>query len=218
LADKAKRRAEILAVLFDLRDASAIPFGKALEYAKTAQEKTGVEPAFLLGIISHESNLGQNVGSCYITNLDTGGGVNSKTNKVYKSIMKPTRDVKPFMDVTLALGRDPYKTLVSCPGGESTYGGAMGPAQFIPSTWQGIKGRVATMLGIKTPDPWYPRDAFIASALFLSDLGGSGSSYTAQIKAACKYFGSGGATCTYGRNVMTKVANIQKTMIDPLQN
>ncbi|MCX6754115.1 MAG: hypothetical protein NTV03_03625, partial [Candidatus Nomurabacteria bacterium] len=36
LAEKAKRKSEILAMLFNLRDTSAIPFGTALEYAKTA--------------------------------------------------------------------------------------------------------------------------------------------------------------------------------------
>lgn len=218
LADKARRRAEILAVLFNLRDVSAIPFGKALEYANSASKVTGVTPAFILAILTQESNLGSNQGSCYVTNLDTGGGVHIKTGKVFNTIMKPTRDLKPFTDITLALGRDPIKTPVSCPGGESTYGGAMGPAQFIPSTWKGIQGRVASSLGIKTADPWNPPDAIMASALFLSELGGVGDSYTAQIKSACKYFGSGGSTCTYGKQVMAKMASIQTKMIDPLQN
>ena len=45
LADKAKRRSEILAVLFNLRDVSAIPFGKALEYAN----KKGLVTIALVG-------------------------------------------------------------------------------------------------------------------------------------------------------------------------
>lgn len=218
LADKARRRAEILAILFNLRDVSAIPFGKALEYATSASKVTGVTPAFVLAVITQESNLGANQGSCYVTNLETGGGVHIKTGKVYNTIMKPTRDLQPFTDITLALGRDPTKTPVSCPGGESTYGGAMGPAQFIPSTWKGIQSRVASALGIKAADPWNPPDAIMASALFLSELGGIGDSYTAQIKAACKYFGTGGSSCTYGKQVMAKMDSIQTKMIDPLQN
>jgi hypothetical protein len=58
----------------------------------------------------------------------------------------------------------------------------------------------------------------MASALFLAELGGVGDSYSAQIRAACKYYGSGGSTCAYGRQVMAKMANIQTKMIDPLQN
>lgn len=221
LNDKAKRRSEILAVLFNLRDASAIPFGKALEYANAASKVTGVSPAFILAIITQESNLGTDQGSCYVTNMDTGSGVSSKSGKTFPNVMKPTRDVKPFFEIASSVGRDPYKTLVSCPiasAGSSSWGGAMGPAQFIPSTWQGIKNRVASALGIKTPDPWYARDAFMASAIFLKDLGGIGDSYTAQIKAACKYYGSGGSTCSYGKQVMARVTKIQTTMIDPLQN
>lgn len=221
LAAKAKRRAEILAILFNLRDASAIPFGKALEYANAASKITKVTPAFILAIITQESNLGTDQGSCYVTDMTTGAGVSSKSNKAFRNVMKPSRDIKPFTEITLALGRDPAKTLVSCPiasAGSSSWGGAMGPAQFIPSTWKGVRNRVASALGVTTADPWNPPDAFMASAIFLSDLGGVGDSYSAQIRAACKYYGSGGSTCAYGRQVMAKMQNIQTKMIDPLQN
>jgi len=221
LADKARRRSEILAMLFNLRDTSAIPFGTALEYAKSASQSTGVSVAFILAIITQESNLGTDQGSCYVTNMDTGEGKSSKSGKVFKNVMKPTRDIKPFFDITASVGRDPYKTLVSCPiasAGSSSWGGAMGPAQFIPSTWNGIKNNVAKALGIKNPDPWYAKDAFMASAIFLANLGGTGDSYTSQIKAACKYYGSGGSSCAYGNQVMAKAKKIQTTMIDPLQN
>jgi len=221
LDEKAKRRSEILAVLFNLRDASAIPFGTALEYANDASKITGVAPAFILAIITQESNLGTDQGSCYVTNMDTGAGASSKSGKTFPNVMKPTRDVKPFFEITTSVGRDPYKTLVSCPiasAGSSSWGGAMGPAQFIPSTWQGIKNRVASALGIKTADPWYAKDALMASALFLKDLGAAGNSYTSQIKAACKYYGSGGSNCSYGKQVMARVTKIQTTMIDPLQD
>lgn len=222
LAEKAKRKSEILAALFNLRDASAIPFSKALEYAKLAQQKTGIRPAFLLAIITQESNLGVDQGSCYVTNMETGAGISSKSGKAFSNVMKPTRDIKPFFDITTSVGRDPYKTLVSCPIGGYGYGGAMGPAQFIPSTWQLIKNRIATMLGIKTPDPWYARDAFMASAVYLTDLGAKGGSYTGERTAACRYYG-GGTACTnitsvYGDSVMKKALNIQKNMIDPLQD
>jgi len=224
LADKAARRSEILAMLFSLRDVSAIPFGKAYEYAKSAEISTGIRPAFLLAILTQESNLGANQGSCYLTNPDTGAGVGSKSGKAFSNVMKPTRDVKPFMDITLSLGRDPYKTLVSCPISGGGYGGAMGPSQFIPSTWSLLKNRIAKSLGVKTPDPWYPKDAFMASALYLTDLGASGDSFTSERNAACRYYS--GRKCDnkkpansfYGDSVMKKAETIQRTMIDPLQN
>ncbi len=221
---KAKRRAEILSMLFNLRDVSAIPFEKAYEYAKIAEQKTGIRPAFLLAILTQESNLGTDQGSCYVTNMDTGAGASSKSGKVFNNVMKPNRDIKPFFEITTSVGRDPYKTLVSCPIGGSGYGGAMGPAQFIPSTWMLLKNRIADMLGIKTPDPWYAKDAFMASAIYLTDLGAQGSSYTSERNAACRYYS--GRKCDsrkpnnsfYGDSVMKKAKNIQENMINPLQD
>lgn len=222
LADKAARRAEILAMLFNLRDVSAIPFGKALEYAKAAEKATGIRPAFLLAILTQESNLGTDQGSCYVTDMNTGAGLSSRSGKHIANVMKPGRDTPAFLNITSNLGRDPYKTLVSCPIGGYGYGGAMGPAQFIPSTWQGLKLRLNKLLGITTPDPWYPRDAFMASAIFLTDLGARNGSVTSEKTAACRYY-AGGSRCTsvsspYGASVMRKADNIQTTMIDPLQN
>lgn len=224
LSEKAKRRNEILTALFNLRDTAAIPFSKALEYANLASKKTGIRPAFLLAILTQESNLGANVGSCYLSNPTTGAGVGAKSGKAFPNVMKPTRDVQPFLTITSELGRDPYKTLISCPYGNVGYGGAMGPSQFIPSTWQIIRGRVATSLGIKTADPWNPRDAFMASAIYLTDLGAGTQTYTSERNAACKYYS--GRPCDnktpansfYGDSVLSKATNIQTNMIDPLQD
>jgi len=223
LAEKAKRKNEILTALFNLRDTSAIPFSKALEYANLASKQTNIRPAFLLAILTQESNLGANQGSCYLTNIETGAGVSSKSGKVFSNVMKPTRDIKPFLEITASVGRDPYKTLVSCPFGSVGYGGAMGPSQFIPSTWQILKGRIAKALSITTADPWAARDAFMASSLYLTDLGAGAQTWTAERNAACKYYS--GRACDskapansfYGDQVMAKASSIQKN-IDLLQD
>lgn len=218
LADQAKRKAQILSALFGLRDTGAIPFGRALDYANNASKITGIRPAFLLAIITQESNLGTDQGSCYVTDMSTGAGISSRSNKSFKNVMKPGRDTTPFLKITAELGRDPMKTLVSCPIGGIGWGGAMGPAQFIPSTWAGMSKKISNALGKATPDPWNAPDAFMASALFLKELGASSGSYTSEIKAACKYYGTGGSSCSYGKQVMARVNKIQTTMIDPLQN
>jgi membrane-bound lytic murein transglycosylase B len=171
-----------------------------------------VAPAFLLAIITQESNLGTDSGSCYVTDFSTGAGVSSKSGKSFAKVMHPTRDIPPFLNITKSLGMDSTKTLVSCPIGGYGYGGAMGPAQFIPSTWVGIEDEVASALGIVTPDPWQPKDALMASAIFLEQLGAAGGSYSAEMKAACKYYGTGGSSCSYGKSVMARVASIQKNI------
>ena len=98
---------------------------------------------------------------------------------------------------------------MSCPvvraGG---YGGAMGPAQFIPSTWQLFAGRLKAILGYEA-NPWAPRDAFMASGMYLSDLGGIGTSASAQNRAACSYYGTRGSSCSYSRSVKKLKAEIQ---------
>ena len=67
LADKKTQAAQIRAALFSLRDTAAIPFEKALQYANSASKATGIRPAFLLAILTQESALGKNVGTCYLS-------------------------------------------------------------------------------------------------------------------------------------------------------
>ncbi len=222
LADKRARAAQIRAALFQLRDANPIPFGDALRYAQAAAAKTGVRPAFVLAILTQESALGANVGSCYLTDASTGAGVSKKSGNVFPNVMKPGRDVEPFMSIVKALGGDPYKQVVSCPQSVG-WGGAMGPAQFIASTWVMFEDRIAKALGISgIPDPWNPSHAFMASSIYLGDLGASAGTFTAERNAACRYYS--GKVCaasalvaSYGNSVIVKADNIQRTMIDPLQ-
>ncbi len=215
IATQQTKAAQIRAALFALRDATAIDFGTAVTYAEAAEAKTGVRPAFLLAIITQESNLGQNIGSCYISGTD-GNGVDIKTGDYVSGVMKATRDVQPFIALMNQLGRDPYKTPVSCPLNIG-YGGGMGPSQFIPSTWQLLEPDIARYTNKSVPDPFNAQDAFMASAIYLSNLGASGGSATAERNAACKYYS--GKSCTtnsfngfYGNDVMTIAAGIQSNI------
>lgn len=209
-AEKKSKADKIRSALFSLAGISQkIEFGTALQYANEVKSSMNVDPAFLLAILTQESNLGSNVGQCYLTNPDTGAGVGKNTGTAFQNVMKPTRDVEPFLEITNALGFNAFQTAVSCPIlGVAGYGGAMGPAQFIPSTWKLFAKRLEDILG-HYANPWSPRDAFLASGMYLADLGGVGTSASAQSRAACKYYGSGGATCSYSRSVMTLKAKIQ---------
>jgi len=126
--------------------------------------------------------------------------------------MKPTRDVQPFLKITRDLGRDPFETAVSCPipsvGG---YGGAMGPAQFITSTWIGYKPELDKMLG-RPGDPWNIKHAFLASALFLRDGGAAKQTYDAEWCAAQIYFSGRCSTRYrfYADSVMALAARYEK--------
>jgi len=208
-----KSIADIRAQLYVLENAGvATSFGQAYEYAKVAGNLTGVRPAFLLALLKRESSWGQNVGLCYLVDPVTGTGKGRNTGNAYARVMHPTRDVPPFLQITASLGRDPYNTLVSCPHPDYGYGGAMGPAQFIPSTWMGYKDRVAAVLG-RQPDPWNIQDAFIASAVKLAAAGATAKTEDAEWKAAMIYYAGGGwnnpTYAPYGNWIITQARAYQ---------
>ena len=213
IADKQARAGQIRAALFQFAGGTAaIPFDQALTIAQLVSQKTGVRPAFLLAIIKQETNLGANQGQCYVRNFTTGSGVNKKTNASVDRVMN-TKSIPIFLNLTAALGVDPAQTIVSCPLSYG-YGGAMGPSQFIPTTWILYADRVASALG-DTPNPWNAKDAFMASGFLLSDNGASPQTYSAERNAACRYYsgnkcGVGSAPNTfYGNQVMAKATSIQ---------
>jgi membrane-bound lytic murein transglycosylase B len=219
LRERERRAAEIRSALFALRDTAAIPFGTALTYANEMSKKTGVRPAFILAILTQESDLGRNVGQCLVKNMQNGDGVGKNTGTPFSGIMHPTRDVPVFVALSERLGFDPKSQPVSCPqpGG---YGGAMGPSQFIPSTWIMYESRVASHVGVPVPNPWEPRHAFAATGIFLADLGASRGGYSAEREAAARYYAGGGWATRglgYADSVLAHATRIQETMIDPLQ-
>jgi len=179
--------AEIRSRIFELIGVPDAPtFGEAYEIAKHVESITGVRPAFLLAVLTQESNIGKNVGQCYLKNKDTGDGVIIYSGKAISKVMKPSRDVSSFLQITKELGRDSYSTPVSCPMSYG-WGGAMGPAQFIPSTWMIYRDRLKQILG-KPADPWSIKDSFLASALYLSDYGAAKQTYNDEFNAALSYF------------------------------
>jgi len=182
-----------------------IDFGEAVSIAKWAGDQTGVAPAMLLAILTQESSLGQNVGTC--------NRAGDPTSKGWKVVMSPTRDQAPFLQITRELGRDPDTTPVSCPMHDKTgkqigWGGAMGPAQFIPSTWLGYENKITAITG-KIANPWDIRDAFLAAALKLGADGATTPS--GEWAAAMKYFcgSTNPAYSFYGDNVMATAAKYQ---------
>lgn len=194
LKDKAaaeKNANAIKARIFDLIGVSNAPnFGEAVKIAKYVSGITGVRPAFLLAILTQESNLGKNVGQCYVTDFTTGNGVNAKG--VAKSRVMSPKTIPSFVDLTQSLGMEPTKTPVSCwiplysSGVPYGWGGAMGPAQFIASTWSIYSPKVTEITG-KPANPWNINDAFLASGLLLKSNG----ALSSESNAAAKYYCGG---------------------------
>ncbi len=217
IAGKQRSAAQIRAELFELRGSAAIPFEQAYAFAKQASATTGVRPAFILGIIAEESNLGENVG--------TGS---------WQVDMHPTRDRPIFEKITSSLGLNPNVMPVSKKPWYG-WGGAMGPAQFIPSTWalyvgyekannyayNPAKDRVGKLTGNTPANPWNPEDAITASALYLGDSGADTSTSRNEfIAAMCYLAGCGNANKKslqfYGDDVMCLALKYQRS-IDVLE-
>jgi len=159
-----------------------------------------------------------------VTDISSGQTRNVASGYVWKNGIHPTRDLPLLQQILDKLGRDPLSTRVSCPiAGIPGYGGAMGPNQFIQTTWNLVASKVANATGKETPDPWNAADASMASAFLLQSNGAAAGTYEAERNAACRYYS--GRSCsvarhiaTYGNQVMNRTSNIQLTMIDPLKD
>lgn len=226
LDSQKKTAAQLRAQLFSLLgDAGQIPFPEAVALAEFAGGKTGVSPALILAVVEQESNYGSNTGSCLVGDIQHG-----------KSVMHPDRDAPVFVAIADILGFDASTQRVSCAlvnsrGVRIGWGGAMGPLQFIPSTWAIYGGIVSVGNGSYIYDkgsdrirvvtggsgasnPFNKQDAFVAAALLLRDNGANGT-YAGDRLAALRYYaGWGGASRPenqfYGDGVMARKARLQE--------
>lgn len=195
---KSKKRdiATLKTQLFYL-EKTGITAEDAIRYAELAAKRTGIRPAFLLALLEVETGKQFEDGVISVgTNLGTG---NWKTDMYdcyvgLKKLGSAEAEKRAFFQITSGLNLDPDKLPISR---RPSYGcgGAMGPAQFLPTTWLRFSNRVAELTGHNPPNPWNVEDAFTAAAVFLADAGASSQTSAGEIAAAKTYI-SGQANCT----------------------
>lgn len=222
----AKKKQDIAALKTQLFyiEKTGISAEDALHYAQLASQRAGIRTAFLLALLEVETGK-QFEGGVITAGTHLGTG-NWKTDLYNCYIQLGRRSAaenqkNAFLQITSALGLDPDQMPVSK---KPSYGcgGAMGPAQFLPTTWLLFADRVATLTGHNPPNPWNIEDAFTASAVFLADAGASSQTRAGELAAARTYI-SGRSTCpasgsaryaciAYGNRVISLAEDIDKVI------
>ena len=165
IAEKEKLKNQIRNRLYKTASGEEISFGDALKIIQPYESTIGISSALILAVLFQESaidnTIGKNIGKC--TYNQPSSCLSGKT--VMSDTQKPT-----YLSIMSNLGLNPNTTPISCAiCRDGSYGGAMGPAQFMPITWDGIMSRVSNILGITYPSPFENLAAFTASAVLLKD-------------------------------------------------
>ena len=170
IAEKERIKNEIRNRIFRTVGGQELKFEEALKLVRMYEARVGVNVALTLAVLSQESStdglIGKNIGKCTY---------NQSASNQNGTVMADSQKAS-FLAIMSELGLNANTTPVSCPiYSDGAYGGAMGPAQFMPSTWwnvntlTGFKARVANVLGVQVPNPFNSLDAFTGTALYLSD-------------------------------------------------
>ncbi|MBU4348633.1 hypothetical protein KJ671_04000 [Patescibacteria group bacterium] len=186
LEEKMESAAEIRSRIFKLLGGGELRFEEALKIAQLAEKSTGIRAAFILAILTQESAIngviGANLGGC---NYD------DPRNNVSGTVMKDNQK-GAFLAILSKLKMNSDKTPVSCPiVRDGAYGGAMGPSQFMPTTWaiyggyekngssvweyNSSKDYIGKITGNYPSSPFRNADAFVATALYIKDAYNSSS-------------------------------------------
>lgn len=195
LKTKKQNLAQLKTQLFYL-EKTGVAAEDAVKFAQLAAERTGIRAAFLLALLEVET--GKNFEDEVITVGSHLGNGNWKTDMYDCYIRLGKRSAaeaqkNAYLAITSRLNFDPDSMPVSR---RPRYGcgGAMGPAQFIPTTWLLFEDRVADLTGHKPPNPWSIEDSFTAAAIFLADSGAASQSSQGELRAARTYI-SGKPSC-----------------------
>lgn len=136
--------------------------------ASIASGATGVRKSFILAELTQESGLGRYTGGC-----------------TYKNTRVKPADATAFKGIMKELGYDINSKKISC-AGSIGYGGAMGIAQFMPTTWLGYKSYISGATGHNPPDPWSVIDGIMGMAKKLAN--GGATSKSGEHDASMRYY------------------------------
>lgn len=222
IAQKEAIKRAIRSKIFRTVGGAEIAFGDALKLIQPYEEVLGVESALVLAVLFQESGeggvIGGNLGRCTY---------DQPKNNADGTVMSKSQHAS-FLAIVDELGLNPASVPVSCPiPADGQYGGAMGPAQFMPNTWwnvntdTGYKKRIAKMLSVLVPSPFENLHAFTGTGLYLSDAFQGcktlfSSTFDRWSCAAAKYYSGNNfrrhmsAPYSYGYKVAVRAREFQK--------
>ena len=130
---KSKARQAILARKFTVASGEKVTFGEAYSIINPYKRSLGMDPAFVLAILfqesGHKGRIGGNIGQCTYNQKNKYGNA-----KGGYTVMRSSQKAN-FVKIMTALKIPPSRQKISCPiPRDGGYGGAMGPAQFMPNT------------------------------------------------------------------------------------
>jgi hypothetical protein len=133
LSNKERAKRAILSKVFTLASGDKVSFGEAYGVINPYKKALGMDPAFVLAILFQESGfhgkIGGNIGRC------TYKQKNSNGNATHGYTVMKKNQQKNFLAIMSGIGVDADTQKISCPiPSDGSYGGAMGPAQFMPNT------------------------------------------------------------------------------------
>lgn len=188
--------AEIQQKIAKLRSTLSSFLGKSfdtddiIEAIKFASKQTGVRKEFLMAMLDKESDLGRFTGGC-----------------TYQNTRVKNSDKEEFKKICKELKYDYKKQKISCAASWGGYGGAMGVAQFMPTTWIGYKDAIRSYTGHNPPDPWNLTDGVVGMA---EKLKRAGAASKKNEHYAAKVYYCGGSSSAYWN---TKCENYADTVI-----
>ncbi|MBI3459095.1 lytic murein transglycosylase [Candidatus Azambacteria bacterium] len=218
LKNKKKDLVTLKSELFYL-EATGISAADALRYAELAAERAGIRTAYLLAILEVET--GRQFKD-RVLSVGTNLGKGHWKTDMYDCFVRvgkreyAEKQKAAFLDITSRLNYDPDKMPVSR-APKYGCGGAIGPAQFLPSTWRLLESRVSSLTGKNPADPWNIENSFTGAALFLADRGANKKIVEAERSAAKAYL-SGSSSCQkyicnlYSNNVVSLTAIIDRNI------
>lgn len=123
-----------------------------------------IRPEFLVGVMTVESGLGRNVGRFFYK--DSLSGCAARPGNGTR--INFAREEAAFEQIVSRLGLPVTQPVSGCPFPQYVgTGGAMGPAQVMPTTWLAYEPRLRELKGGRDVNPWAMEDAMLAMTMVL---------------------------------------------------